>query len=92
MINESTRSIVRSSEKVAYSTTPSHVLDNPTEREQKEEYDQDDKTDYLRPLELVPGFIAMVLGIFIFGLDNTIVGTATPTITNEFHSFKEPVL
>ncbi|KAK8037611.1 MFS general substrate transporter [Apiospora marii] len=28
----------------------------------------------------------MGLAIFVLGLDNTIVGTATPTITNEFHS------
>ncbi|KAI1738860.1 MFS toxin efflux pump [Xylaria scruposa] len=88
IINDST-TIVRNSEKVAYSTTPSHVLDNPTEKEQTEEDDQDDEADYLRPLELVPVFIAMALGIFILGLDNTIVGTATPTITNEFHSLAD---
>ncbi|KAI1294502.1 MFS toxin efflux pump [Xylaria venustula] len=50
--------------------------------------DEDDP-DYLRPWELVPVFFAMSLAIFILGLDNTIVGTATPTITNEFHSLTD---
>ncbi|KAI0975381.1 MFS toxin efflux pump [Xylaria arbuscula] len=49
----------------------------------------DDSPDYLRPWELVPVFFAMSLAIFILGLDNTIVGTATPTITNEFHSLTD---
>ncbi|KAI0809858.1 MFS toxin efflux pump [Xylaria sp. FL0064] len=55
----------------------------------------DDEPDYLRPWELVPVFSAMALAIFILGLasnmahDNTIVGTATPTITNEFHSLTD---
>ncbi|KAK8070643.1 MFS transporter [Apiospora hydei] len=42
--------------------------------------------EYPGPLKLIPISIAMGLAIFILGLDNTIVGTATPTITNEFHS------
>ncbi|KAJ5159023.1 uncharacterized protein N7500_008674 [Penicillium coprophilum] len=37
----------------------------------------------------VPVFIAMSLGIFILGLDNTIVGTATPTISDEFNSITD---
>ncbi|KAK8005536.1 MFS multidrug transporter [Apiospora arundinis] len=41
---------------------------------------------YPGTMKLVPISIAMGLAIFILGLDNTIVGTATPTITNEFHS------
>ncbi|KAI1279418.1 MFS toxin efflux pump [Xylaria sp. FL0933] len=49
----------------------------------------DDEPNYLRPMELVPVFSAMALAIFILGLDNTIVGTATPTITNEFHSLTD---
>ncbi|KAI0431082.1 MFS toxin efflux pump [Xylaria sp. FL1042] len=49
----------------------------------------DDDPDYLRPWELIPVFSAMALAIFILGLDNTIVGTATPTITNEFHSLTD---
>ncbi|KAK8023800.1 MFS toxin efflux pump [Apiospora rasikravindrae] len=44
------------------------------------------ETEYPGPLKLIPLSIAMGLAIFILGLDNTIVGTATPTITNEFHS------
>ncbi|KAK8067658.1 hypothetical protein PG996_006770 [Apiospora saccharicola] len=42
--------------------------------------------EYPGPLKMVPISIVMGLAIFILGLDNTIVGTATPTITNEFHS------
>ncbi|KAI1422628.1 MFS toxin efflux pump [Xylaria sp. FL1777] len=49
----------------------------------------DDDLGYLQPWELVPVFTAMALAIFILGLDNTIVGTATPTITNEFHSLTD---
>ncbi|KAI0520991.1 MFS toxin efflux pump [Xylaria bambusicola] len=52
-------------------------------------HDDDDSPDYLRPWELIPVFTAMALAIFILGLDNTIVGTATPTITNEFHSLTD---
>ncbi|KAJ5338529.1 hypothetical protein N7452_005257 [Penicillium brevicompactum] len=37
----------------------------------------------------VPVFIAMSLGIFIQGLDSTIVGTATATISNEFNSITD---
>ncbi|KAI8953563.1 MFS toxin efflux pump [Xylaria longipes] len=50
---------------------------------------QNDEPDYLRPWELVPVFSAMSLAIFVLGLDNTIIGTATPTITNEFHSLTD---
>ncbi|KAK6813035.1 hypothetical protein RU639_010755 [Aspergillus parasiticus] len=42
-----------------------------------------------RPWQQLPVFFAMGLGIFILGLDNTIVGTATPTLTNEFHSLTD---
>ncbi|KAJ6172809.1 hypothetical protein N7470_001876 [Penicillium chermesinum] len=37
----------------------------------------------------VPVFIAMSFGIFILGLDNTIVGTAIPTISDEFNSITD---
>ncbi|KAI0100590.1 MFS toxin efflux pump [Nemania sp. FL0031] len=50
---------------------------------------EEDEPEYLQPWELVPIFAAMALGIFILGLDNTIIGTATPTITNEFHSLTD---
>ncbi|KAI1153995.1 MFS toxin efflux pump [Nemania diffusa] len=50
---------------------------------------EEDEPSYLQPWELVPIFTAMALGIFILGLDNTIIGTATPTITNEFHSLTD---
>ncbi|KAI0489978.1 MFS toxin efflux pump [Xylaria cf. heliscus] len=87
-INEINSPIVRSdSEKVAYSTALDCAINNQTRKQ--EEDDHDDEADYLQPLELVPVFIAMALGIFILGLDNTIVGTATPTITNEFHSLAD---
>ncbi|KAI1326170.1 MFS toxin efflux pump [Xylariaceae sp. FL0255] len=50
---------------------------------------QDDEPNYLHPWELVPVFSAISLANFILGLDNTIIGTATPTITNEFHSLTD---
>ncbi|KAH8655382.1 MFS toxin efflux pump [Xylariales sp. PMI_506] len=45
-----------------------------------------DEGDYPGPFQLALISLAMGLSIFISGLDNTIVGTATPTISNQFHS------
>ncbi|KAI0907758.1 MFS toxin efflux pump [Ustulina deusta] len=66
--------------------TPLIAPDIAPDRTTTPQENADDNPDYLRPRELVPVFTAMALAIFILGLDNTIVGTATPTITNEFHS------
>ncbi|KAI1323797.1 MFS toxin efflux pump [Xylariaceae sp. FL0255] len=66
---------------------PAAMNNAPPRREDDE--DEDDEPDYLQPRELIPVFLAMSLGIFILGLDNTIIGTATPTITNEFHSLAD---
>ncbi|KAL4939072.1 hypothetical protein BDV06DRAFT_214571 [Aspergillus oleicola] len=72
---------------------------NPQETESAAEH-QDSSTDF-HPWQQLPVFVTMGLAIFILGLaqlpltsllciqDNTIVGTATPTLTNEFYSITD---
>ncbi|KAL2814836.1 major facilitator superfamily domain-containing protein [Aspergillus cavernicola] len=59
---------------------------------QEAEGDDHGTTDF-RPWQQLPVFFAMGLGVFILGLarlqDDTIVGTATPTLTNEFHALTD---
>ncbi|KAI0412173.1 MFS toxin efflux pump [Xylaria grammica] len=83
--NEGDSSFAGNSEKITEPT----VANIATDATITPQGNADDDTDYLRPWELVPVFVAMALAIFILGLDNTIVGTATPTITNEFHSLTD---
>ncbi|KAI0535086.1 MFS toxin efflux pump [Xylaria digitata] len=82
--DESDPCFAGSPEKVTGLTATNIATDSTTPQE-----NTDDDPDYLRPWELVPVFAAMALAIFILGLDNTIVSTATPTITNEFHSLSD---
>ncbi|KAJ8127743.1 hypothetical protein O1611_g5893 [Lasiodiplodia mahajangana] len=84
-INESKLYITQSSEKVTDLPAPNSVPNNLESDARGDE----GEPDYLQPWGLVPIFAAMALGIFILGLDNTIIGTATPTITNEFHSLTD---
>ncbi|OQD73917.1 hypothetical protein PENDEC_c013G02420 [Penicillium decumbens] len=60
----------------------------PLEKAETVAEQQDSETDF-RLWQQLPVFIAMGLAIFILGLDNTIVGTATPTISNEFYSLTD---
>ncbi|KAI1432072.1 MFS toxin efflux pump [Xylaria sp. CBS 124048] len=94
--NESDASVVGSSEKTAEVAAPATATEPTTAQAENSDGDgagadagDDDDGDYLRVWELIPVFFAMSLAIFILGLDNTIVGTATPTITNEFHSLTD---
>ncbi|KAI1114798.1 MFS toxin efflux pump [Nemania sp. NC0429] len=87
--NESDPSFAASCEKVPGLTTSDTATGAATELKTIQQGSLEDDLDYLRPWELVPVFAAMSLAIFILGLDNTIVGTATPTITNEFHSLTD---
>ncbi|KAL3479275.1 major facilitator superfamily domain-containing protein [Aspergillus californicus] len=61
---------------------------SPNIKHETEDKDDQEPKEF-RPWQQLPVFIAMGLGIFILGLDNTIVGTATPTLTNEFHSLTD---
>ncbi|KAI0409034.1 MFS toxin efflux pump [Xylaria palmicola] len=84
--NESNPNIEGFDEKVTYSIASNEELNDPTTGRHGNETDE---ASYLEPLQLIPVFAALSLGIFILGLDNTIVGTATPTITNEFRSLTD---
>ncbi|KAI1133129.1 MFS toxin efflux pump [Nemania abortiva] len=78
--------IARKSEKATDLAVPTSML---KELETGAHENEGNEPEYLGPWELFPIFAAMALGIFILGLDNTIIGTATPTITNEFHSLTD---
>ncbi|UCK57641.1 hypothetical protein AFCA_000557 [Aspergillus flavus] len=69
----------------AIQTTDRDIQPNLTE----EPLEDNNEPMNFRPWQQLPVFFAMGLGIFILGLDNTIVGTATPTLTNEFHSLTD---
>ncbi|KAJ5908934.1 hypothetical protein N7495_001616 [Penicillium taxi] len=76
------------------STMPTNTENNekalPLEKAETvpEQQDPEPEPDFSLWQQL-PVFIAMSLGIFILGLDNTIVGTATPTISDEFNSITD---
>ncbi|TGJ81906.1 hypothetical protein E0Z10_g6841 [Xylaria hypoxylon] len=48
-----------------------------------------DTEDYPQGLKLIIILLALILGIFLVSLDNTIIATAIPKITDEFHSLKQ---
>ncbi|KAI0533591.1 major facilitator superfamily transporter [Xylaria digitata] len=48
-----------------------------------------DTEEYPRGLKLIVILLALILGIFLVSLDNTIIATAIPKITDEFHSLSQ---
>ncbi|KAH4044316.1 hypothetical protein HBI55_206120 [Parastagonospora nodorum] len=48
---------------------------------------QDDETDYPSTKVVIPAMLAIWLAFFVVALDRTIIGTAVPTITQQFNSF-----
>ncbi|CAI7652177.1 unnamed protein product [Penicillium glandicola] len=69
-------------------TTENNEKGLPLEKAETVTEQQDSESDF-RLWQQLPVFIAMGLAIFILGLDNTIVSTAMPTISNEFHSLTD---
>ncbi|KAJ5508768.1 hypothetical protein N7527_010911 [Penicillium freii] len=69
-------------------TTENSEKGLPLEKAETVAEQPDSETDF-RLWQQLPVFIAMGLAIFILGLDNTIVGTATLMISNEFHSLTD---
>jgi len=49
----------------------------------------EDTTQYPKGIRLIGTVVALILSIFLVALDNTIVSTAIPTITTEFHSLDQ---
>ncbi|KAL4967809.1 MDR family MFS transporter [Aspergillus stella-maris] len=66
-------------------TNPSEERDNNTQ----DSPENNDEDIIFRPWSQLPIYFALGLGVFILGFDNTIVGTATPTLTNEFHALND---
>ncbi|KAI4729939.1 MFS general substrate transporter [Aureobasidium sp. EXF-10728] len=55
----------------------------------KPENDEPIPDDYLHGTRLVALTISLLLGMFLVALDNTIIGTAIPKITDEFHDLNK---
>ena len=59
---------------------------------QKDEEEQEEETDdvvYPKSVQLVLITIALCLSVFCMALDNTIIATAIPRITDEFHAIND---
>lgn len=75
-------------------TQDNHKLDNPvTEKERPLEQDDnipiENKDEYPSPIQLATVVFALNLAIFLVGLDNTIISTAIPKITDHFHALDD---
>ncbi|KAK0732199.1 major facilitator superfamily domain-containing protein [Lasiosphaeris hirsuta] len=62
---------------------------DPTEKASDTNEDIDDESDYLTGAKLAMVLIAIYFVTFIVALDRTIIATAVPTITTEFHSLDD---
>ncbi|KAL4794555.1 major facilitator superfamily domain-containing protein [Aspergillus venezuelensis] len=82
-------------EKPIDATSPNNNIDietNPSENRDNNTQDSPKNNDEdvpFRPWSQLPIYFALGLGVFILGLDNTIVGTATPILTNKFHAVND---
>ena len=54
-----------------------------------EEEEEDDETRYPKAMKLTLITIALCLAVFCMALDNTIIATAIPRITDEFHAIDD---
>ncbi|CAD0082658.1 unnamed protein product [Aureobasidium vineae] len=55
----------------------------------KAEKDEPIQDDYLHGTRLIALTVSLLLGMFLVALDNTIIGTAIPKITDEFHDLNK---
>lgn len=60
-----------------------------TEEDEEKEEEEIDDTDYPHGMKLVLITLALSLSVFCMALDNTIIATAIPRITDEFHSIND---
>jgi type IV secretory pathway VirB10-like protein len=54
-----------------------------------EEEEEDDETRYPKAMKLTLVTVALCLAVFCMALDNTIIATAIPRITDEFHAIND---
>ncbi|KAH0350262.1 MFS general substrate transporter, partial [Aureobasidium melanogenum] len=66
----------------------SEPKDNPVEVVKPEE-DASILDEYLHGTRLIALTVSLLLGMFLVALDNTIIGTAIPKITDEFHDLNK---
>ncbi|OQO09092.1 hypothetical protein B0A48_05983 [Cryoendolithus antarcticus] len=57
--------------------------------EADEEAAEEDNTEYPKKMQLFLITVALCLSVFCFALDNTIIATAIPKITDEFHAIND---
>ncbi|KAK4903777.1 hypothetical protein LTR66_017980, partial [Elasticomyces elasticus] len=57
--------------------------------EPKAEHDDEDHLEYPSGGKLAVISIALFLAVFLMALDNTIIATAIPKITDQFHSLND---
>lgn len=55
----------------------------------EEEQEEEDETDYPKKGKLVLISVALCLSVFCMALDNTIIATAIPRITDQFHAIND---
>ena len=62
---------------------------NDKHNEDKESADGSEEEVYPPTKVVIPAMLALALAFFVIALDRTILGTAIPSITNEFKSFDD---
>jgi hypothetical protein len=63
--------------------------EKPTEQSNKDEYEDDEKNYQPRSLKFWTILLGTYLSLFLVALDRTIIATAIPRITDEFHSIED---
>ncbi|ORY11320.1 major facilitator superfamily domain-containing protein [Clohesyomyces aquaticus] len=61
-------------------------VDGPKDPSATEAHADDDL--YFHGMQLMPVFVALILSVFLIAVDQTIVGTAIPKITDQFHTLE----
>ncbi|KAK3699473.1 MFS sugar transporter [Vermiconidia calcicola] len=59
------------------------------DKEQEESEEQEDETQYPKSTQFALITVALCLSVFLMALDNTIIATAIPKITDEFHAIND---
>lgn len=58
-------------------------------RDSTEQTPKDEEIEYPKAMKLALIMIALCLSVFLMALDNTIISTAIPKITDQFHSIND---
>ena len=78
-------------EQVNMDSPPTAVKDETiaTEKERQAKLDAEEDMQYPHGLKLVVILVALCLAVFLVALDQTIIATAIPKITDHFNSIKD---